>query len=329
MDRTDIEERKHRISALGVELLEGQHNDLRSPYSMKEYLLDNKLYFTLWIITIIGSLGFFISLACQFRGIQYGTLSIGQPFVSDTWVTLLIACYSGTTLLQYHSLSIYNFYYGWTGVMSYCTFFWSYFYYGLAVLWSFLLLLGFFVIRKPSAACWVLFILFPLSILNFIVHREFLQKRAGPKQVIASNSQVPTSSVVNVMVRQSANNEKDLEENNRNKAANATPTSTVSVSGPFSLLCKFLVFSFLAFFTFLKLVVWFIIFLLMLGAFIQANLERKILPPQGNYVTILYPNGYEQQILTNCVGSRNISVPTIWVEVGGGRPLNERSMGPS
>jgi hypothetical protein len=40
--------------------------------------------------------------------------------------------------------------------------------------------------------------------------------------------------------------------------------------------------------------------------------------PDGNFVTITYPNGVTQQILTQCVGPSTSIHPTIWVEVGGG-----------
>lgn len=57
--------------------------------------------------------------------------------------------------------------------------------------------------------------------------------------------------------------------------------------------------------------------LLLGGCWLQAAGYRNY-PPVGTYVTISYPTGQQQRILTACTGPRNSSVPTFWIESGGG-----------
>ena len=152
--------------------------------------------------------------------------------------------------------------------------------------------------------------------------QEFLQKKAGPRHLLANAqaSQVlaHTGTVVNVMAQQKqVNVVRDVEENVTSVTTHTNPPPTKANQNVCSILSKFFYYSFLASFTFVRLVIWLITLLLMVGTLIQANLYNKY-PPQGTYVTIKYSNGYKQKILTQCVGTRNPSLPTLWVEVGGG-----------
>ena len=67
----------------------------------------------------------------------------------------------------------------------------------------------------------------------------------------------------------------------------------------------------------LRVVAFLITGLLLGGAYLQANGYRTY-KPEGTFVTITYPNGYKQKILTNCLGNYNPDLPTLWIEVGGG-----------
>lgn len=59
------------------------------------------------------------------------------------------------------------------------------------------------------------------------------------------------------------------------------------------------------------------IVLLQGGCWLQASGYHSY-PPVGEFVTITYPTGQTQRILTHCTGPRDPTMPTFWFEVGGG-----------
>jgi hypothetical protein len=167
-----------------------------------------------------------------------------------------------------------------------------------------LLVLGYFLAYNNGAGLWSIFLTM-LSLLNIIIYKQFSESLCPI--VIDNSVDVEHSHTVNTIIDD--NNMIDLKasltDNGRSKENDKKPNC-------YSYLTTFGI----ALYCCLRVVAFLITGLLLGGAYLQANGYRTY-KPEGTFVTITYPNGYKQKILTQCVGPRT-SEPTLWIEVGGG-----------
>lgn len=161
-------------------------------------------------------------------------------------------------------------------------------------------MIGWFVGYNNSAGLWCIELIL-LSIFNIFLHKQ-LHDSTCSIVVDDSIDKDSSSHTINAIIEENSldNLQTALTESNYNvKALNYLQTFGIGL------------------FTFLRIVVFSITGLLLGGTYLQAHGYRTY-KPHGKFIEITYTNGYKQKILTQCVGSRNSAVPTIWVEVGGG-----------
>ena len=265
-------------------------------------------YAAIWLIFVFGLIGFITSLVCLNAGsIPSKGIRVVYPYPSVIWVTSLIMFYSFSSLLLIHSKRTLSYMNNGNPLLKCClkfsNYYWSYYYYNIT-LFSMLLVLGYFLAYNNGAGLWSI-LLTMLSILNIIIHKQFSESLCPI--VIDNSVDVEHNHTVNKIIDD--NNMVDLKvsltDNGISKEYDKKPSSYYLTTFGIALYCC------------LRVVAFLITGLLLGGAYLQANGYRTY-KPEGTFVVITYPNGYKQKILTQCVGTRNPAVPTIWVEVGGG-----------
>lgn len=268
------------------------------------------------IILSLASLTGFIGLITCLALLDAGTISsprIVAPLTTDVWMAALVLFYASVSLLFLVNRDTNEwFLFFFNGSRQCSVIFWRYHYLGLALV-SFLLQLGWFVGYRIDGGAWGLGLFF-LFIICYLVESRIVstsQRTHESRDSSSVNSLHITSksSSTVIAIEGSANSKySGGESSSTHPGIEKSKFSTrIICIGKWSL---FVLRIFTALFT----------VLLLGGCWLQAAGYRNF-PPQGQYITINNAGGikgYSQRILTQCVGQRDPSVPTIWVEVGGG-----------
>jgi len=278
---------------------------------LKEANIYNKplmTYAALWSIIVCGLIGFIISMVCLNAGsISSKGIRVVYPYPSVIWVTVLIMFYSFSSLLLIHSKQTLSYMNNGAPLLKCClkfsNYYWGYYYYFIT-LFSMLLVLGYFLAYNNGAGLWSI-LLTLLSVLNIIIHKQFSESLC-PIVIIDDSIDVEHNHTVNTIIDDNTmvDLKTSLTDNDISKENDKKPSSYLTTCGIAVFMC-------------LRVVAFSITGLLLGGAYLQANGYRTF-KPQGTFIEIAYANGYKQKILTQCVGTRNPNLPTIWVEVGGG-----------
>jgi len=259
-------------------------------------------YAALLLVFVCGFIGFIVSTICLNAGsISSKGIRVVYPYPSVIWVTSLIMFYSFSSLLLIHSKKTLLYMNSGKSLLKCCKkfsyYYWGYYYYCIT-LFSSLLALGWFLAYNNDAALWSI-VLTMLSILNIFLHQQFSESLC-PVVINNSVDLEHSNHTINTIIDESSivNNQVSLIDNDISEGHDKN-RSYLTTFG-------------IALFTCLTVVAFLITGLLLGGAFLQANGYRTY-KPQGNFIEITYANGYKQKILTQCVGNRDPSVPTIWV----------------
>jgi hypothetical protein len=239
------------------------------------------------------------------------------PYVTDVWVSGLIAFYSSVTLIfifnnknkNNNSADLFTFFFK-SNISVISLGFWKWQYYFLSVV-AFLLQLGWFVGYRTDGGMWGLCLL-ALFLLVIYVERRLLAMREGLGFADPPQQTHPAMQMNGNAYDKSLNSDFESNAAMDKKAENESEPKrrsciTLGCCGKWALLS-------------LRVVAFLLTCLLLGGCWQQASGYRYF-PPNGTYIELKDAGGvkgYNQRILTQCVGPRDPSVPTFWVEVGGG-----------
>ena len=266
---------------------------------------------------LVGFAGLVTNLVNLNRGVQGNKLVL--PLASATWLNVLVMYFSFSTLIWFMDLplgiSIRD---GWrescccSKLQSRLLVSLSQFYHEAISLFALLLVFGFFLGLNESAGGWALCLL-SLSLLNMWLHRKSSSLSAylsshcqhegnsktadgsvGPDPCTAGPSEADYSPLPG--------------DNDKSSVRLHIPPEGCAKFGR-----TFLVKSYFA----LQGLAYICTAMLLGGAWLGAA-GWQTYTPDGTFVTITYPNGVSSQILTQCVGPVSSTLPTLWVEVGGG-----------
>jgi len=257
-------------------------------------------YCCILLFLLISLIGLIISLTFLNAGsIPKKGIRINYPYVSYTWITSLIMFYSISSLIIIHSDTIRISFQNGKPILECCSklsiYYWKYYYY-MITFFSILLFIGYFIGYNNGAGVWTI-LLSIQGIFHIILYRQFEDTKSKP--VIVINDDVDNSIVEELNPLKDDSIQDISPRKTENRFMNIFKSCSIGI--------------FISF----RIISFACNGLLLGGCYMQA-IGYRMYTPQGEFVTITYENGYKQKILTQCVGEKSSSLPTIWVEVGGG-----------
>lgn len=262
---------------------------------------------------MVGLAGLVTNLVNLNRGVQGNKLVL--PLASATWLNVLVLFFSLSTLTWFVDLplgvSIRD---GWREIcccsklqsrVLVCL---SQFYHEAISLFALLLAFGYFLGLNESAGGWALCLL-SLSLLNVWLHRNSPSAYSSSHEgnCKTTDGRVVVSDPGTTGPSDAGYTPLPGDSNKRAEEIANTPEGCAKFGR------TFLVKSYFA----LQGLAYFCTAMLLGGAWLAAAGWRTY-TPDGTFVTITYPNGVTSQILTQCMGPQSSTLPTLWVEVGGG-----------